>query len=300
MLVWQAHKGKILSLAFSPDGRTLATATGTNRLVSLWNPVTGELIRKLKPGAGKSVYSVAFAPDAPLFAAGMNGLACVWNTETWSQVSTLGPASGWAGGFFEMTFARGVNPRLAGSDSNRVRIWDDASQPHSTPKNSSNRDFLVANVPCLDFHPSGELLAVNVLAEASIYNPATAERLQTIDHKHSHHHGPVKFSPDGSRIAVGYLRLVSIHPTEAGSAEVVTCTGHKKAVWAASWSADGQTLFTGSADGTARQWNPATGEELKAFEWGIGEIRATAFSSDGLLGAAASKDGKVIVWDLDP
>lgn len=302
MLVWEAHKVKILSLAFSPSGQLLATATGTTRFNWLWNPTTGELVRKLKPIGGRTVYAGAFAPDAPLFASGMNGVVCIWNTENWEQVATLGPSglSGtWAGGFSEMVFSRGPTPRLAASDGNRVRIWEDAGQPTTPPHRNADQEIPIANVPGLDFSPSGEQVAVNVLAEAAIHSRTTGERLQTLAHTHSLQHGPIKFSPDGNRIAVGYRNAVAIHPVEAGTTEIITCTGHKKVVWGASWSADGRTLFTGSADGTARQWNPDTGEELKAFEWGIGEIRSTAFSSDGLLGAAASKEGKVIVWDLD-
>ena len=46
MLVWQAHKGKIESAAFSPDGQFLATATGGTQAVYLWNPTTGKLVHK--------------------------------------------------------------------------------------------------------------------------------------------------------------------------------------------------------------------------------------------------------------
>jgi WD40 repeat protein len=295
MLVWQAHKGKILSLAFSPDGRTLATATGTGKLVSLWNATTGELIRQLKTNADRATFSVAFAPEAPLFAAGAGGRVCVWNTDTWTQIATLGSRDS----YYELAFSRGPAPRLAASESYRMFIWEDAGRPHDKPTRDADRAFIVHHVACLDFSPSGETIAVNLQDHAAIYEASTTHRIQEFAHPHSHQHGPIKFSPDGNRIAIGYLRVVSVRSVAGHTAPPVECKGHKKAVWAASWSTDGRTLYTGSADGTARQWNPDTGEELKAFEWGIGEIRSTAFSSDGLLGAAASKDGKVIVWDLD-
>src|SRR5437764_5219687 len=96
MFVWQAHKGKVRSLAFSPDGRLLATATGTSRLISLWDPRTGKVVRRLDPGAEhRATLSVAFAPGAPLFAAGAAGRTMtpgsvrVWDTDRWQTVARL-------------------------------------------------------------------------------------------------------------------------------------------------------------------------------------------------------------------
>ena len=86
MLIWQAHKGKIESAAFSADGQFLATATGGTRTVYLWEPTTGKLVRKLEgndspdPNLNK-VKSVAFAPDAPLLAAGTARGVGVWRAE---------------------------------------------------------------------------------------------------------------------------------------------------------------------------------------------------------------------------
>src|SRR5687768_7055687 len=119
MFAWQAHKGKVRSLAFSPDGRLLATATGTGRILSLWNPVTGEAIRKLKPsGPDRAALSVAFAPHAPLFAAGMSEHPYVWNTETWQQVAVLKGTTrwGWAGNYFELAFGPGPTPALVAGE----------------------------------------------------------------------------------------------------------------------------------------------------------------------------------------
>ena len=158
---------------------------------------------------------------------------------------------------------------------------------------------MIANVPCLDFSPDGTLIATNVLSSAQLWEPTTGAPVRTIPHTHSNHHGPVKFSPDGTRLAVGYRKLVSIYPVAENTGEEVICKGHTQPVWSACWSVDGRTLLTASEDGTARLWNPTSGAELKAFEWGIGEIRAVAFSADGLLGAAAGKDGKVVIWDVD-
>ncbi len=299
MFVWQAHKGKVRSLAFSPDGHFLATVTGKSRLVSLWNPVTGALVRKLESSSDERVaLSVAFAPDAPLFAAGMTKSVRVWDTASWTVVAVLTGRERWSGNYYELAFGRGPNPRLAAGEARHVHVWENAGDERLTTPRHPEAAFRVENVPCLDFSPDGKLLATNVLASAALWKPA-GELVRIIEHTHSNHHGPVKFSPDGTRLAVGYRNLASIYSVADPADAPITCAGHTKAVWSACWSADGRALLTASADGTTRLWNPATGAELRAFAWDIGELHATAFSADGLLGAAAGTNGKVVVWDVD-
>jgi WD40 repeat protein len=299
MFVWQAHKGKVRSLAFSPDGSLLATATGTGRIVSLWNPLTGEQVRKVSPKSqDRAANAVAFAPAAPLFAVGLHSAVHVWNTRTWEPVAVLTGLQRWSGAYFELAFGPGPAPRLAAGDARSAHVWEDAGRPALDPPHPADKEFGINNVPCLDFSPSGDRLAVNVLGEAALFDPLTGTRASTLWHPHSRHHGPIRFSPDGTRIAIGYRNLVDVRRAD-GAGQTVTCTGHTGLVWSAGWSADGKSLFTASDDGTARQWNPDTGAELRTFEWGIGEILCTAFSADGLLGAAAGRSGKIVVWDLD-
>lgn len=297
MFVWQAHRGKVRSLAFSPDGSLLATATGTGRLVSLWNPTTGALVRKLQPvGADRAVWSVAFAPGAPLVAAGLSASVCVWSTVDWSPVATFVAQRRWSGPYYELALGHGSAPGVAGAGASGVCVWADAAG--GPGPREPDTVFRTNHTACVDFAPDGPWLATNELAKVEVCDPGAGTVVRQFTHTHSRHHGPVKFSPDGARLAVGYRNGLSIYPVVEGAAPV-HCSGHTNAVWAACWSRDGRTVLTASADGTARLWNPETGAELKRFEWGIGEIRSAAFSADGLLGAAAGVDGKVVVWDVD-
>ena len=62
MRSWKSHGGKVRSLAFSADGRYIATTAGQSRYVWLWEAPTGKLVRKLS-GSGDPVRVAAFFPD---------------------------------------------------------------------------------------------------------------------------------------------------------------------------------------------------------------------------------------------
>ena len=61
----------------------------------------------------------------------------------------------------------------------------------------------------------------------------------------------------------------------------------------------GQYLAATSNDETVKFFSTATWQEAKRFTWEIGKMRSVAFSRDGMLAAAGSDSGKVVVWDVD-
>src|SRR5207244_9643540 len=77
-----------IAAAFSPDGRTLATADRSGR-IRLWNAGTGRLVRELGRHAG-GVRDVSFSPDGRLLvSASADGTARVWRPATGGLVRTL-------------------------------------------------------------------------------------------------------------------------------------------------------------------------------------------------------------------
>jgi WD40 repeat protein len=76
-----------------------------------------------------------------------------------------------------------------------------------------------------------------------------------------------------------------------------TLTGHTKAVWDVTFSPDGRLLVTSGSDGTARMWDPATGEQLRVLAAHQDGVSGVAFSPDGNLLATAGADRTARVWD---
>src|SRR5947208_932540 len=120
MLVWRGHRAKVRSLAFSPDGRHIATTAGTSQYVWLWEASTGKRVRKLA-GNSDSARMVAFIPDGKhIVATAYHGGGWIAEVETGTVVARF-----WSQNHDPDTLA--ISPdgeRLIASDSVTLSVWD--------------------------------------------------------------------------------------------------------------------------------------------------------------------------------
>jgi WD40 repeat protein len=297
MLIWQAHKGKIESAAFSPDGKFLATATGGTTAPYLWEPTSGKLIRRPEGASGK-IKSVCFAPHAPLFAAGTDESVTVWRTDTWTVTGELKIEYA-----YELAFGPGESPVLAASNMDIVGVWNDGGRETAGARREADHKYSgPSGVAALHFSPDGGLLAMSNKHIAQIWHAGTLKRTRLIRSATTNNHGTVRFSPDGQRLAIAYSKWVEVWPVAGEEGPLLTFaagTGRSPIIWAVHWTADGHSLLTAGNDGCVRMWDANAGTELKAFDWKLGKLYCAAFSPDGLTCAACSEKGQVVVWDVD-
>jgi WD40 repeat protein/DNA-binding SARP family transcriptional activator len=169
MWLWDVATGKqitemsggtlahVRSLAWSPDGELLATAsTGDQGAVRLWNPSNGTLVATWFPDRPTGVESLAFSPDASLLASGdANGAVHLWDPATGRAVG--GAMTGHDRFVFALAFSPDGRLLVTGGWDTTVRLWDTATgDPVGGPIHSTG-----LSVDALVFSPDGSTLAVD-------------------------------------------------------------------------------------------------------------------------------------------
>ncbi|MET8583834.1 trypsin-like peptidase domain-containing protein [Streptomyces collinus] len=283
------HRREVYAVAFSPDGRTLATGS-TDGKARLWDVATGRP-RTVLDGHGGEVWSVAFSPDGRTLATGSkDSRARLWDVATGKTRGTL---IGHTDQVNSVAFSPDGRTLATGSADNTARLWDVAtSKFRGTFFRHSDWIYSVA------FSPDGRTLATGSFDNtAKLWDVATRKPRTTLK-GHTKAVWAVQFSPDGRTLATGSADNTARLWDVATGRSRITLTGHRAPAWALAFSPDGRTLATGSEDETARLWDVATGTTRAVMRGHRGAVEAVAFSPDGNALATGSDDKTARLWHL--
>jgi WD40 repeat protein len=291
------HGGEIFTVAFSPDGRRLLTASADNA-ARVWDTASGQVIGLLQHEY--KVNGAAFSADGTLVVtASSDSTARIWSAVTGQLVSTLQHK-----GFVNSaTFSPDGRRLVTASSDGRAQIWDVATgatvgpplQHEDVSEHNAKLEVLAAV-----FSSDGQLL-VTVANDAtarvwSIRADDATRKPLILKHANTVH--SAAFSPDGRLVitacADGTARVWSTKDSQS-----VRILRHDASVSTAAFSGDGRSVITASADGTARLWDSATGLPIGAPLSHSSAVHAAAFSPDGRRVVTASADGTARIWDAE-
>ncbi len=289
------HTERVRDVAFSPDGKMLASA-GQDRRIILWDVVTYQPIGELVGMTG-AANAVAFSPDGKMLASGgIDGLLYLWDVETGERIGDALP--GHSDSIWRLAFSPDGKTLATASQDQTLILWDVATQ-HAISASLTGHTDAVYDVA---FGPDGHLLASGGAdGTVRLWNVETGEAIGDPLTGHTNWVWSVAFSPDGQQLVSGSADTTFII-WDVAKREVLSqiVTGHIGWVRSVVFSPDGQTIVSGSADGSLRLWSAESGELIAPPLTGHQDaVWRVAFSPDGLRVASASADATLILWDIN-
>jgi WD40 repeat protein/tRNA A-37 threonylcarbamoyl transferase component Bud32 len=299
LLTIKGHSDAVQSVAYSPDGTRLASAS-SDGTVRVWDAITGQEVLPPLRGHTGVVNTVAYSPDGrKLVSAGHDQTVKLWDVATGQLLRTL---TGHTGAVFGLAFSPDGR-RLVTSGGFRdetVRVWD-VTTSQEVPFSPVMRDGGAGMIASVAFSPDGRWFAsvsVRVIGSApgvTVWNAITGKKVITLPS----YRDLVAISPDGRRLATGGSEgTVEVWGAAPGQL-LRTLTGSTSGVTSVAFSPDGRRLASSSLGGLIKLWalDDTNAQEPLTLKGHTGSVHQVAFSPDGMQLASASADGTIKVWD---
>lgn len=279
----------VLSIAFSPDGKTIASGNA-NCEIHLWQLADQQRLLTLQ-GHTNWVRKIAFSPNGKMLAsASEDSTVKVWDLTSGKCLHTL---SEHTDSLHSIAFSPNGSMLASGSRDLTIRIWQvsEGSCLKILPGH-------IGGIISIDFSPDGKRLVSSGFDNLiKIWDVETGECLDTIT-EHEHWVGSTRFSPNGAFLVSGSCdRTVRIWNAENYQCLAIL-QGHTGWIWDAIWSTDNRLIASGGADQTIRIWDGETGTCLNTLKGHNHQIWGIAFSPDNQIIASASEDQTIRLWQV--
>jgi WD40 repeat protein len=300
---WDGREGTVGELAFSADGKWLASAHRAEKhIVGLWDAATSQLVARLA-GHSQETRAVAFSPDGTLLASGgHDGIVRLWEVAQgsyrkvdWRHAGPVEDVAFSPDGTLVASAGRdGVRlwdvgtgkPRAALPDVKARAVWFAPASPTSSDRGTPQRLTIGRGSPdgAGSYRDTTDRLWGSVVGGGSVPRPYASQSLTAIELRVADEAGTsTLWEPFTSTTTA--VQLPSGAPAgAAGELEALV------------FAPDGSTIAAAGKSGKIHLLDTLTGQEILTLEGGQKEVNDLAFSPDGSTIAACSQDGSVKLW----
>lgn len=292
------HRSQVQHVAWSPDGKRLASA-GLDERIKVWEPSNGKQVAALNSAFNEMTF--AWSPDGKKIVSGgwnhgggFNERMTLWDVE--SGTALLHFPLPERDSVYSVAYSPDGSLLASGSNLGKVHLWDPARG--KLLRTLEGHGSWVKRVV---FSPDGKLIASGGQDKLILLWDVATGKLRTTLKDHSGDVYQLCFSPDGKTLASGdsndtWVRLWEVETGKVrrfwrGGVGYVACLA---------WSPDGKRLATcASSNGIVHMVDVESGKSLGKMTTESQDFRGAAFHPDGKTLATASADGLVRLWDVE-